>query len=180
MLYGHARGFAEQLLNPGEQVVGPGQGIPQLTVGGFYHFVLLHAAASGDLQFTVEPVLASISIATPARLTAGKTETLTATGTTAGGDNNPAVTMPIADPASHVWSSGNAKVASVDADSGVVTAHRAGTATISVTSGGIIASVTVTVRGTSMVRDSAQAREASPRSDRGQAAVDRERRAVDA
>jgi hypothetical protein len=178
MLYGHAREFAEQILNPEGQAVGPGQGIPQLTVGGFYHFALLHATASGDLQFTVEPVLASISIATPTTLTAGKTETLTATGTTVVGDNNPAIPMPIADPASHAWSSGDAKVASVD--SGVVTAHHAGTATISVTSGGIIASVTVTVRGTSMVRDSAQACEASPRSDRGQAAVDRERRAVDA
>jgi len=39
-----------------------------------------------------------------------------------GGDNNPAVMLPIADPASHTWSSGNAKVASVDAGSGVLTA----------------------------------------------------------
>ena len=158
MLYGHARGFAEQILNPEGQVVGPGQGIPQLTVadlgmpayapadqGGFYHFALLHATARGDLQFTVEPVLASISIAAPTPLTAGGEQTLTATGTTVGGDNNPAITLPIADPASHAWSSSDAKVASVDTDSGVVTAHRPGTATISVTSGGITASVTVTV-----------------------------------
>jgi exopolysaccharide biosynthesis protein len=157
MLYGQARGFAEQILNPQGQVVGPGQGIPQLTVadlgipayapadqGGFYHFALLHATASGDLQFTVEPVLTSISIATPAALTAGEKETLTATGTTVGGDNNPAITMPVADPASHAWSSSNARVASVDTDSGVVTARRPGTATISVTSGGVTASVTVT------------------------------------
>jgi hypothetical protein len=38
-------------------------------------------------------------------------------------------------------------VASVNAVSGVVTAHRAGTATISVTSGGITALVTVEVAG---------------------------------
>ena len=159
MLYGHARGFAEQILNPEGQVVGPGQGIPQLTVadlgmpayapadeGGFCNFALLHATAGGDLQFTVEPVLASIRITPPSgTLTAGKTERLSATGTTVGGDNNPAVTLPIADPASHRWSSGNAKVASVDAGSGVVTAHRAGTAAISVTSGGLAAWVTVTV-----------------------------------
>jgi hypothetical protein len=158
MLYGHARGFAEQILNPEGQPVGPGQGIPQLTVadlgmpayapadqGGFYHFALLHATARGDLQFTVEPVLASISITTPAALTVGDKETLTATGMTVGGDNNPAITMPIADPASHAWSSSDAKVASVDTDSGVVTAHRPGTATISVTSGGVTASATVTV-----------------------------------
>jgi uncharacterized protein YjdB len=62
-----------------------------------------------------------------------------------GGDNNPAITMPVADPASHAWSSSNARVASVDANSGVVTARRPGTATISVTSGGVTASVTVTV-----------------------------------
>lgn len=114
--------------------------------GGFYHFALLHATAGGDLQFTVEPVLASIRITPPSgTLTAGKTERLTATGTTVGGDNNPAVTLPIADPASHTWSSGNAKVASVDTGSGVVNAHRAGTATISVTSGGLTAWVAVTV-----------------------------------
>jgi calcineurin-like phosphoesterase family protein/Big-like domain-containing protein len=159
MLYGHARGFAEQILNPQGQVVGPGQGVPQLTIadlgmpayappdeGGFYHFGLLHVTAGGDLQFTVEPVLTSISITAPASaLAAGQTETLTATGTNVGGDNNPAITLPIADPASHTWSSGNAQVASVGTDSGVVTAHRPGSATISVTSGGITASVTLTV-----------------------------------
>jgi uncharacterized protein YjdB len=114
--------------------------------GGFCNFALLHATAGGDLQFTAEPVLASIRITPPSgRLTAGKTERLSATGTTVGGDNNPAVALPIADPASHTWSSGNAKVATVDTGSGVVTAHRAGTATISVTSGGLAAWVTVTV-----------------------------------
>jgi hypothetical protein len=105
----HARGFAEQVLNPEGQGAGPGQGIPQLTVadlgrpacaqadqGGFYHFALLHATVGGDLQSGV--------------------------------------------PATRRW-------ASVNAVSGVVTAHRAGTATISVTSGGITALVTVEVAG---------------------------------
>ena len=67
------------------------------------------------------------------------------TAAAVGGDNNPAVTLPIADPASHTWSSGNAKVASVNAGSGVLTAYRAGTAAISVTSGGLTAWVAVTV-----------------------------------
>jgi exopolysaccharide biosynthesis protein len=158
-LYGHARGFAEQILNPEGQPVGPGQGIPQITIadlgmpayapsdeGGFYHFGLLHAAPNGDLQFTVEPVLSSISVTAPAAtLVAGKSETITATGTNVGGDNQPALTLPIADPASHVWSSSNPKIASVDPDSGVVTARQPGTVTISVASGGVTGSVTLTV-----------------------------------
>jgi exopolysaccharide biosynthesis protein len=160
-LYGGAREVAEQILNPSGQPVGPGQGIPQLTVadlgvpadapsdqGGFYNFALLHVTAHGDLQFTVEPVLSSISVTAPnATLAAGTSETLTATGTNVGGDNEPQVTLPIADPASHVWSSSDDKVASVNADSGVLTAHRPGTAQVSVTSGGITSSVTVTVTG---------------------------------
>jgi exopolysaccharide biosynthesis protein len=159
MLYGHARGFAEQILNPAGQPAGPGQGIPQLTIadlgmpayapsdeGGFYNFGLLHVTASGDLQFTVEPVLSSISVNAPSvSLAVGGSQTLTATGTSVGGDNNPAVTMPIADPASHVWSSSDRHVATVDPDSGVVTARHPGTATISVTSGGVTASATLTV-----------------------------------
>ncbi|HUN32766.1 MAG TPA: phosphodiester glycosidase family protein [Trebonia sp.] len=159
MLNGGARGFAEQILSPQGQVVSPGQGIPQLTVadlgvpasapadqGGFPHFALLHVTPQGDLQFTVEPVLASIAITAPSGpLTAGTSQPLTATGTTVGGDNSPATTLPIADPASHAWSSSDATVASVNPDTGIVKARRPGTATISVTSGGITASVTVTV-----------------------------------
>ncbi|HEX6448395.1 MAG TPA: phosphodiester glycosidase family protein [Trebonia sp.] len=158
-LYGHARGFAEQILNPEGQPVGPGQGIPQLTVadlgvtayapsdeGGFYNFGLLHTAPNGDLQFTVEPVVSSISVTAPSdTLTVGKSETVTATGTNVGGDDEPALTLPIADPASHVWSSSDPQVASVDENSGVVTAHHAGTVTISVESGGVTGSVTLTV-----------------------------------
>ena len=54
--------------------------------------------------------------------------------------------MPIADPASHVWSSSNTKVASVDTVTGRVTAHRPGTVTVSVTSGGVTGSTQLTVR----------------------------------
>lgn len=158
-LYGHARGFAEQILDPLGQPAGPGQGIPQLTVadlgvtayapsdeGGFYNFGLLHVTSDGELQFTVEPVLSSIAVSAPATtMSPGKTQTLAATGTNVGGDDEPALTLPIADPASHVWSSSNPHVASVDPDSGVVTAHQPGTVTISVESGGITGSVTLTV-----------------------------------
>ena len=160
-LYGDARGFAEQVLNADGESACPGQGIPQLTVadlgvtadapsdeGGFYNFGLLHVTGNGDVQFSVEPVLSSISVAAPeTTLAAGATETVTATGTNVGGDNEPALTLPIADPASHVWSSSDPRVASVNATTGVVTAHHAGTTTISVTSGGISAAVTLTVNG---------------------------------
>jgi exopolysaccharide biosynthesis protein len=159
-LYGGAREVAEQVLNASGQPVAPGQGIPQLTVsdlgvapdaasdeGGFYNFGLLHVTSSGDLQFTVEPVLSSISVSAPAAsLSAGSSETVTATGTSVGGESQPALTLPIADPASHVWSSSDPRVASVNADSGVVTAHRPGTVTISVESGGVTASAPVTVK----------------------------------
>jgi hypothetical protein len=158
-LYADAPGFAEQVLDPEGQEVAPGQGIPQLTVadlgvtasapadeGGFYNFGLLHATPDGDLQFTIEPVLSSISVTAPsATLAAGATETVTATGTNVGGDDEPALTLPIADPASHVWSSSDPKVASVDPGTGVVTARHAGTVTISVESGGVTGSVTLAV-----------------------------------
>jgi exopolysaccharide biosynthesis protein len=158
-LYGHARGFAEQILNDEGEAVGPGQGIPQLTVadlgvtayapsdeGGFYNFGLIHVTSNGDVQFTVEPVLSSISVTAPdTTLAAGATETVTATGTNVGGDDEPTLTLPIADPASHVWSSSDPHVASVNEDSGVVTTRHAGTAIISVESGGVTASLTLTV-----------------------------------
>jgi uncharacterized protein YjdB len=53
--------------------------------------------------------------------------------------------MPIADPASHGWTSGDPQVARVDARTGPVTALHPGTATMTVTSGGVSASATVTV-----------------------------------
>ncbi|MYS19512.1 MULTISPECIES: phosphodiester glycosidase family protein [unclassified Streptomyces] len=160
MLYGHARGFSEQILDPeGNAVSAAAGGIPQLTFadlgmpayapanqGGFYHFGLVHVGAGGDIQFSVEPALASIAVTAPsAPLAPGDRVALTATGTQIAGDNLPALTVPIADPASHVWSSGDSKVASVDAVSGRLTAHRAGTVTVSVTSGGVTGSVQLTV-----------------------------------
>jgi uncharacterized protein YjdB len=53
--------------------------------------------------------------------------------------------MPIVDPASHVWASSDPRVARVDARSGQVTARHHGTATFTVTSGGVTASATLTV-----------------------------------
>ena len=161
MLYGHARGFAEQILSPtGQSVTASQGGVPQLTFadlgmepyapadqGGFYNFGLLHVAQNGDIRFSVEPVLSAVHVTAPsAMLARGGKETLTASGDEVGGDNLPDVSMPIADPASHVWSSDNPKAASVDPVSGVVTAHRPGTATVTGTSGGVGGSVELTVK----------------------------------
>lgn len=161
MLYGQAGGFAEQILNPLGQTATPSGGIPQLTVadlgtkpaapageGGFYHFGLLHVTSGGDLQFTVEPVLSAITVSAPSQtLAPGGTETVTATGTNVGGDNQPTRTLPIADPASHVWASGDPRVATVNPGTGAVTAHHPGQVTISVTCGGITSTTTLTVTG---------------------------------
>ncbi|MBY8877838.1 phosphodiester glycosidase family protein [Actinacidiphila acidipaludis] len=161
MMYGHARGFAEQILDPeGNSVTTAEGGIPQFTFadlgmpayapadqGGFYHFGLLHVGTNGSLQFTVEPALSSITVTAPASpLAPGAQAVLTATGAQVGGDNIAPLTIPIADPASHVWSSSDPRVASVDPATGRVTARHAGTATVSVTSGGVTASAQVTVR----------------------------------
>ncbi|HZE32042.1 MAG TPA: Ig-like domain-containing protein [Actinoallomurus sp.] len=53
----------------------------------------------------------------------------------------------MADPASHVWTSSDARVVSVDPVTGAVTAHRPGTATVSVVSGGATGKLTVTITG---------------------------------
>jgi hypothetical protein len=161
MLDGHARGFAEQILDPtGRPTDTAHGGIPQLTVadlgmpayappnqGGFYHVALLHVAPDGDIQFTVEPVLSSIRITAPLSLTQGTRAQLEATGTAVGGDNQPTLLVPIADPASHVWTSGNPRVATVDTRTGVITARHPGSAVVTVTSGGSTATTTVTVTG---------------------------------
>ncbi|WP_377266855.1 phosphodiester glycosidase family protein [Peterkaempfera sp. SMS 1(5)a] len=161
MMYGHARGFAEQILNPeGQSVTTAEGGIPQFTFadlgmpayapadqGGIYHFGLIRIGDDGDLQYSVEPALASITVTSPKDpITRGDHVTLTATGTQIAGDNIAPLTIPIADPASHVWTSSNTKVASVDASTGALTAHRPGTATVTVTSGGVTGSVQVTVQ----------------------------------
>jgi hypothetical protein len=159
MLDGHARGFAEQILDPTGQPTDTAHGgIPQLTVadlgmpayappnqGGFYNVALLHATPAGDIQFTVEPVLSSITITPQPSLPVGTSAQLSATGTAVGGDNQPTLLVPIADPASHVWSSSNPRLATVDTRTGTVTARHPGSTVISVTSGGITATTTVTV-----------------------------------
>jgi hypothetical protein len=162
MVYGHARGFSEQVLDPeGRPATPAAGGIPQLTIadlgmpayapsdeGGFYHFGLIHISPSGDVDFSVEPVLTGITVSVPSpAVTVGTTQAAAAVGAEVGGDNLPAATMPIADPASHVWTSSDPGVAAVDAVTGVVTAHHPGTATIDVTSGGVTGSAAVTVTG---------------------------------
>ena len=169
MVYGHARGFSEQILDPQGNPVSASAGIPQFVFGdlgmpayttpdqgGFYHFGLVHIAADGIVQFAVEPVLQSLAIdqsaaatsttsTTTSILAVGATKSLTAHGVNQTGDNLAAVTVPIADPASHVWSSSNTKVATVDARTGVVTALHPGTVEISVTSGGLSSTVSIKV-----------------------------------
>ncbi|MGI5142535.1 phosphodiester glycosidase family protein [Streptomyces sp. CA-106110] len=161
MMYGHARGFAEQILNPeGQSVTTEEGGIPQFTFadlgmpayapadqGGIYHFGLIRIGDDGDLQYSVEPALASITVKGPKDPIAhGDHVTLTATGDQIAGDNIAPLTIPIADPASHVWTSSNTKVATVDPLTGALTAHRSGTATVSVTSGGVTGSTQVVVQ----------------------------------
>jgi exopolysaccharide biosynthesis protein len=161
MMYGHARGFSEQILDPeGRSVTAEQGGIPQFTFadlgmpayapadqGGIYHFGLLRIGHDGNLQYSVEPALASISVQGPKdTLSVRDHVTLSATGDMIGGDNIAPLSMPVADPASHVWTSSDSKVVSVDSRTGELTAHRAGTATVSVTSGGVTGSTTVTVR----------------------------------
>jgi uncharacterized protein YjdB len=159
LLNGQARGFAEQVINPlGET---DPRGLPNFDVsdagvtpyaatnqGGFFNYALFHFLPNGDIQFAVQPVLASIAVTAPeASLARGSAEQLTATGTTPAGDTVAALQVPIADPASHQWSSSDPRVAAVNPRTGVLRARSPGTATISVLSGGITGSVTVTVTG---------------------------------
>ncbi|MER6165519.1 phosphodiester glycosidase family protein [Streptomyces violaceorubidus] len=161
MMYGHARGFAEQILDPeGNSTTVEKGGIPQFTFadlgmpayapadqGGIYHFGLVRIGDDGNLQYSVEPALASVEVRGPKDPVApGDRLTLTATGDQIAGDNIAPLTIPIADPASHVWTSSDPRVASVDPSTGVLTAHRGGTVTVSVTSGGVRGSAQVVVR----------------------------------
>jgi hypothetical protein len=155
MLAGDATGFSEQILSPtGESLDATQGGIPQFTFadlggasvapadeGGFAHFGLIRIDGSGALEFAVEPVLAAITVTAPATSVAvGSVITLTATGTEVGG-----AAMPVADPASHVWSSSDSRIGTVDPVTGTFTARRRGTVTVSVESGGVLGSVQVTV-----------------------------------
>ncbi|MCL2395748.1 MAG: Ig-like domain-containing protein, partial [Acidimicrobiaceae bacterium] len=162
LLFGHARGYAEELIDP---LGNPDpNGIPNFIVadagvpayapvnqGGFYNYALFHILPNGDVQFAVQPVLDSIAVTAPSgsgpSLAPGSTEQLTATGTTPTGDDLAPLQVPIADPASHQWSSSNTAVATVDPSTGLVTGVGDGTATISVLSGGVTGSTTVTVAG---------------------------------
>lgn len=165
MVYGHARGYSEQILDPaGNPTTADNGGIPQFVFGdlgmpayttanegGFYHFGLVHVTADGRIQVAVEPVLQSLAIDQAAdgatELAVGKSATLTATGVNQTGDNGlAAVKLPIADPVSHVWSSSDPHVATVDAVTGAVTALRPGITTITVETGGMTATQTVTVQ----------------------------------
>ncbi len=152
-----AGGFAERILDPAGHTVTAGHGgVPQFTFGGlgavtgvpaghggFAGFGLLHVTPRGGLRFSVEPVLSAITVDPPSATAApGARLRLTATGDQVGGGPS----VPIADPASHVWSSDHPGVASVDPVTGVVRAHRAGTATVTVASGGLTGSVTLHVR----------------------------------
>ena len=159
LLNGQARGFAETVINPLDEP--DPRGLPNFDVsdagvtpyaatdeGGFFNYVLFHFQPNGDVQFAVQPVLASIAVTAPeASLARGSTEQLTATGTTPAGDNVAALQVPIADPASHQWSSSDPRVAAVNPRTGALQARSPGTATISVLSGGVTGSVTVTVTG---------------------------------
>jgi hypothetical protein len=157
LLFGHARGFAEQVLGPlGNPSPG---GLPNFTVadagvpayapanqGGFYNYALFHVLPDGAVQFAVQPLLSGIAVTAPQpSLAVGAAEQLSATGTTPTGDDLTALQVPIANPASHLWSSSNPQVAAVDPQTGRVTARSPGTAVISVLSGGLTGSITVTV-----------------------------------
>jgi exopolysaccharide biosynthesis protein len=157
LLFGHARGVAEQVLDP-NGTPDP-NGLPNFTVadagvqayatadqGGFYNYALFHILPDGTIQFAFQPVLDSIAVTAPQpSLSIGAREQLTATGATPTGDDLAALQVPIADPASHLWSSSDPQVAEVNPSTGQVLAHSPGTATISVLSGGVTGTVTVTV-----------------------------------
>jgi hypothetical protein len=155
-LFGHARGFAENLLDPAGRNVA--DGLPNFVVadvgmppyapvdqGGFYNYGLFHVLPNGDVQFVVQPTLASIAVSAPGAVRVGDSVRLSAVGTTPTGDDMAALQVPVADPASHLWRSSDARVAEVDPVTGLVRARGVGTATVSVESDGISGSVTVTV-----------------------------------
>lgn len=166
MVYGHARGFSEQILDASgtpttsgvPQFVFADLGMPAYTTpqqGGFYHFGLVHIADDGTVQFAVEPVLESLAIdrstsqqraaADQATVNVGKTITLTAHGVNQTGDNLDPVTVPIAAPASHRWSTSDSRIATIDPRTGEVTGASAGTVTITIEAGGVTASEDIVV-----------------------------------
>jgi uncharacterized protein YjdB len=157
LLSGHAPGLAEQLLNP-DGTPGPG-GLPNFTVadagvpastpasqGGFYDYALFHVTPDGTIQFAFQPILDRITVtALRPGLAPGTREPLTAAGTTPAGDDLAPLRVPITNPASHQWTSSDPRVATVDPATGNVLARAPGTAVITVLSGGVTGTVTVTV-----------------------------------
>ncbi|HEX4206117.1 MAG TPA: Ig-like domain-containing protein, partial [Ktedonobacteraceae bacterium] len=160
LLFGHARGFSENLLDQyGNDAA---HGLPNFVVadvgvpayapanqGGFYNYVLFHVLPNGQMQFAVMPLLNKIDVTASSNtstLGIGQTLQLTATGTAPNGDDLAPLKLPISDPASHYWTSSNPRIASVDGASGKVTAHRAGTATITCTSDMIHGSIILTAK----------------------------------
>lgn len=167
MLFGHARGWAEDVRMP-DGSESP-TGVPNFVVadlgappyapedqGGFYNYGLFDVLPDGTVQFAVQPLLASVAVTAPsasagsaassAQLAPGAKEELTAVGTSLTGTDAPALQVPIADPVSRHWTSSDPRVASVDPSTGVVTAHRAGSVKVTVTVGGITGSTSITVR----------------------------------
>ncbi|GHO85041.1 phosphodiester glycosidase family protein [Dictyobacter formicarum] len=157
MLLGHARGFSENLLDQyGNDDV---HGLPNFVIadvgvpayapadqGGFYNYVLFHVLPDGHVQFSVMPLLNKIDVTAPSStLAKGTTLQLTALGTEPNGDDLAPLQLPISDPASHYWTSSDPHIASIDSNSGKVTAHQAGTVTITCTSDMISGSTTLTV-----------------------------------
>jgi len=160
MLFGHARGWAEDVRLP-DGTESP-TGIPNFVVadlgappyapenqGGFYNYGLFNVLPDGTVQFAVQPLLASVTVTAPSgqqALARGAKEQLSAVGTSLTGSDAPALQVPIADPVSRHWTSSDPRIASVDATSGVVTAHCAGSVTITVTAGGVTGTASVTVK----------------------------------
>lgn len=157
-LFGHARGWAEDVRLP-DGTESP-DGIPNFVVadlgappyapedqGGFSNYGLFNVLPDGSVQFAVQPLLASITVTAPTgQLARGATEQLTAVGTSLAGTDAPALQVPIADPVSRHWTSSDPRIASVDPSSGVVTAHCAGSATLTLTAGGISGTASITVK----------------------------------
>ncbi|WP_344659726.1 phosphodiester glycosidase family protein [Catenulispora subtropica] len=158
MLFGHARGWAEDVRLP-DGTESP-DGVPNFVVadlgatpyapvdqGGFYNYGLFDVQPDGTVQFAVQPLLASVAVTAPApELAVGGTERLTATGTSLTGSDATALPVPVADPVSRHWESSDPSLASVDPVSGVVTAHSPGSVTVTVTTGGVSGSASITVR----------------------------------
>ncbi|TFV32474.1 Ig-like domain-containing protein [Streptomyces sp. T1317-0309] len=159
MMYGHARGFASRSSTRGPERQHGGRRHPAVHLRGprhagvragrpgwHLHFGLVRIGDDGDLQYTVEPALATIRSRPQGPDRPRRPRHPDRDRDQIAGDNIAPLTIPIADPASHVWTSSNPKVASVDPSTGALTAHRSGTVTVSVTSGGVTGSAQVVVQ----------------------------------